>query len=318
MLQQTRVETVVPYYHRFLERFPSLEALAAAPPDAVLAAWSGLGYYRRARHLHAAAVRLVEDLGGCWPRTAVELVKLPGFGPYTASAVASIAFGEAVPVLDGNVIRVLSRLEAYTGMATSSTGRRHLNERAASLLDPLRPGDSNQAAMELGATVCRPRRPDCGTCPLSGFCATGPRGAAEGFPLARRRRATERQVRVAVVVERHGRVLLFRRPDGEAVLPGTWELPWVDGAGDRIEHRLRQRYGGEWRIGDAAGRVRHAITFRALEVEVRRATVRGRSDDGKRRSGWFDSAEMRRLPLSSLVTKALAEACPRADRRRSS
>lgn len=319
MLQQTRVETVVPYYRRFLERFPSLETVAAATPEEVLAEWSGLGYYRRARQLHAAAVELVERKDGAWPRTAAGLERLPGFGPYTAAAVASIAFGEAVPVIDGNVIRVLSRLEAFAGDATSSRGRRHLVGRAARLLDPGRPGDSNQAAMELGATVCVPRRPDCGACPLCGFCATGPSGRAEEFPVGRPKRKIERVRRVAVVVERRGRVLLYRRPETRAVLPGTWELPWVEDVEGETTRLLQQRYGGDWSLGPVAGRVRHTITYRSFKVEVRPAAVTGRAtDSGELRSGWYRRSELRRLPLSSLVTKAMAALNPPQDPRRSS
>jgi A/G-specific adenine glycosylase len=224
-----------------------------------------------------------------------------------------------VPVIDGNVIRVLSRLEAFAGNATASGGRRHLAQRAAQLLDAKRPGDSNQAAMELGATVCRPRRPDCGACPLREFCVTGPSGRAEEFPVGRPKRKTERSRRVAVVVERDSRMLLYRRPDTQAVLPGTWELPWVAGGEGEIESRLQRRYGGDWRLGPVAGEVRHAITYRSFRVEVRPAEVAGRTaDNGELRSDWYQRSDLRRLPLSSLVTKAMALVSPLQDPHRSS
>src|SRR5688572_31827881 len=161
MLQQTRVDAVVPYYRAWMERFPDVRALAAAPLDDVLKSWEGLGYYARARNLHRAALVVRDRMGGELPARASALRELPGFGEYTAGAVASIAFGEAVPAVDGNVRRVLARL--YDEPEPTA---RWLRERAAALVDPARPGDFNQALMELGATVCRPRSPDCARCPL--------------------------------------------------------------------------------------------------------------------------------------------------------
>src|SRR4051794_9600327 len=169
MLQQTRVEVVLPYYARFLERFPTVRHLAATPLEDVLALWSGLGYYRRARQLHAAAQR-VAAAGGDFPQTLEGLRALPGIGDYTAAAVASIAFGVAAPVLDGNVERVLSRWLAVSENPKESQARRRLLAAAESLLDPRRPGDSNQALMELGATLCTPRKPKCLFCPIAGGC----------------------------------------------------------------------------------------------------------------------------------------------------
>ncbi|HVT59968.1 MAG TPA: A/G-specific adenine glycosylase [Thermoanaerobaculia bacterium] len=304
MLQQTRVEAVVPFYERFVARFPTVEELARAPLDEVLALWSGLGYYRRARQLHAAAQRVAA--AGGFPRTYEGLLDLPGIGPYTAAAVASIAFGAAIPVLDGNVARVLSRVLAQAGDPSGRTARRRLLAAAAGLLVAGRAGDSNQALMELGATLCLPRQPRCPRCPLRGGCLGALEGAPERYPAARRRRRPERLRLLVAVVERQGRVLLFRRPDASAVLAGTWELPWVEwGGGEEAARALADKYGGVWRLGAAAGEVRHGITYRDLAVAVHRAELEG---SGEVREGaeaaWVDA--LAGLPLSSLVRKVMA------------
>ena len=328
MLQQTRVEMAAPYYARFVARFPDVAALAAAEVDEVLARWSGLGYYRRARLLHAAARRVVADCGGRLPSTVEGLRALPGIGPYTAAAVASIAFGVAAPVMDGNVERVTARLLAADGDPRSAPLRRRLLARAAALLDPRRPGDSNQALMELGATVCTPRAPKCRHCPLrdalggdAGDGETGCRAAAEGdperYPPPRRRRATVRERRLVVVAERAGRLLLFRRPRESGLLAGMWELPWVEAPdGDPADTApaaaaLGRRYGGSWEIGRHLGAVRHGITHRAIEIAVHRGGVEvldggAAEPPNGLEPGWFERRELAALGLSSMVTKALA------------
>lgn len=313
MLQQTRVETVVPYYRRFLAAFPDVAALAAAPEDAVLAAWSGLGYYRRARQLHAAA-RAVAAAGG-FPGDAAGWRALPGVGDYTAAAVASIAYGEPVPVLDGNVERVMARLLARDGDPRRAAQRRELRAAAAALLVAGRAGDSNQALMELGATVCRPRAPRCGACPLAADCRGRESGRPEDFPAPRARRAVERLRLVMAVAERDGRVLLFRRPEGSSLLGGTWELPWCEEppmAADGSEPsaasaELERRYGGRWRLGVRCGAVRHGITHRALEVAIHAAEVAAADAVAAGpEARWVGEEGLGGLPLSSLVTKALA------------
>ncbi|HVF58997.1 MAG TPA: A/G-specific adenine glycosylase [Thermoanaerobaculia bacterium] len=307
MLQQTRVDVVLPYYQRFLERFPTVEALAAAGEAQVLALWSGLGYYRRARQLHAAARRVVER--GGFPETPEGWRELAGVGDYTSAAVASICFGALVPVLDGNVERLLARFLALAEDPKSAAARRRLRAAAAELLDPARPGDSNQALMELGATICTPRRPSCPACPLLPGCRAAAEGTPENYPQRRPRRARERRRVAVAVVEWRRRVLLVRRPEGDTLLGGFWELPWaeLDGGAAPPETLFAQRYGGSWRLGEPAARVRHAVTFRDLEVAIHRAEV---ADTGSlaegREAGWFDEEGRRALPLSSLVGKALA------------
>lgn len=320
MLQQTRAETVGPYYRRFLQRFPDLEALAGAPVEAVEAAWSGLGYYRRARSLHAAARRLIAA-GGRLPRRAAEWERLPGIGPYTAAAIASIAQGEAVPVLDGNVERLLAR---WTGLETpvgTAAARRRLLAVAASLLEASRPGDGNQALMELGATVCRPQAPRCGECPLAPGCVAAAAGRPEAYPRRRPRRRQERRDGVAAVARDGDRWLLFRRGEGERVLAGRWEVPWVvldDGDGAPAEEALARHYGGRWRLGERRGLVRHAISYRDYRVEVREVEVAYGDDDGGRgREGrWVRAEDLATLATTSLVAKVVAtlEAPPGRDR----
>jgi A/G-specific adenine glycosylase len=322
MLQQTRVETVLPFYNRFLERFPTVGDLASAGIDEILALWSGLGYYRRARQLHAAARRIAEL--GTFPSTLEGLLALPGIGAYTAAAVASIAFDVAVPVMDGNVERVLSRCLALDEDPKSGNARRQLLAAAAELLDPERPGDSNQALMELGATLCSPRRPKCLLCPLRPGCRAAREGDPERYPAARAKRQGERHRLVVAVVEKEGGVLLFRRPEDSALLAGTWELPWVtvevDGvpAAEAPAAALTARYGGRWTLGPRAAGVRHGITYRDLEVDVHRAAL---AWGGEVREGWaaewFDAAGRSELPLSSLVGKVLAALSPEAPATRS-
>jgi A/G-specific adenine glycosylase len=220
MLQQTRVETVLGYYGRWLERFPDLDSLARADVDDVLKAWEGLGYYRRARNLHRGAAVVRESQGASLPDSYTGLREIPGVGDYTAGAVASIAFGEVVPAVDGNVRRVLARLcdEADPKAAW-------LRRTAAALVDPDRPGDWNQALMELGATVCTPRRPKCEACPVAGWCVALSRGTQEERPRPPARKDVPSATLISVVAaDAHGRVLLVRRPE-EGMLAGMWSFP---------------------------------------------------------------------------------------------
>jgi len=224
MLQQTRVETVIPYYEEWVKRFPDLESLAVAEEDEVLRAWQGLGYYSRAQNLWNGAKVVREKLGGDLPGTASELRDLPGVGEYTAGAVASIAYGEAVPAVDGNVRRVLSRI-----FDLPDPGVGELRRIASTLVDPARPGDFNQALMEFGATVCMPRSPACGECPLEGVCQALLVGTVSERPVKKARKPvpeTEVVVMVAVV-DGPLRFLLRKRPN-KGLLAGMWEFPGVE------------------------------------------------------------------------------------------
>jgi A/G-specific adenine glycosylase len=285
MLQQTRVAAVLEHYRAFLARFPTVRKLAAAPLDSVLAAWSGLGYYRRARSLHRAAQQVVERLGARLPRTVQELRALPGVGRYTGAAVASIAFGVPVAVVDGNVERVISRLLASSagGPAVPTLDYWALAE---SLLARRRPGDWNQAMMELGATVCLPRRPQCGACPLKRWCkvAKAHEFARAGSPAPRRKFHKDEAYLLA---QRPSSVYLVRRASMAKVMAGMWELP-----------RLSAPPSGRKPLF----RLKHCITVTNYEIAVF-------DDAGKPRGGsWVAFDRIPELPLTGLTRKVLRRA----------
>lgn len=310
MLQQTRVETVLPFYERFLNRFPTVGALARAEVEEVLGAWSGLGYYRRARLLYQAARQIVESQGGRLPEDLKELRKVPGIGAYTAAAIGSMAFGLVEPAIDGNVERVISRYLGIEADPKRGKARQQVASGARSLIDEQRPGDSNQALMELGATLCRPRRPLCSPCPLGTTCQAKGAGDPEAFPVPRSRPAAIRVHRQVAVVQSQGRVLLFRRPDTSELLAGMWELPWVERHDDtRHQVRFADRYGGQWHLGKSLGHIRHSITHRLFEIEVlaARLEVAEVVAEGEE-AGWFAPQDLENLPVSSLVKKVLAVA----------
>ena len=234
MLQQTRVATVIPYWERWMARFSTVLALAAALLDDVLAAWAGLGYYSRARNLHAGAQAVGARFGGALPRSAAELREVPGIGPYTAGAIASIAFGERAPLVDGNVARVLARVFAIEHDIKSSAGGKALWSAAGELMRALpaaaAPGDLNQGLMELGATICAAAQPRCLACPVRGECAASRAGRQDELPVvAARKKQSELPIlaRTVVWIERAGEIVLARRtPDG--LFGGLWELPPLD------------------------------------------------------------------------------------------
>lgn len=289
MLQQTRVATVEPYYRRFVERFPSIATLASAPVREVLSCWSGLGYYRRAHHLHQAA-RIIAENGG-FPQDYAGWRALPGVGRYTAAAIASIAFGHPHPVLDGNVMRVLSRVAAERRPIHKAATRRRLETLAARLLDPRDPGAFNQALMELGATRCRARAPQCTTCPIASHCRARGLGIEQQLPVRGPRPERFRLEKTLLVVEHRGRVLL--RACAGARLGGLWELPeQAELAAARPLARL--------------GRFRHAITRYEYYYTVMRAEL----TETPAGFGWFSKRDLDRLPLTAAARKALALSHP--------
>jgi A/G-specific adenine glycosylase len=300
MLQQTRVAVVVERYQAFLARFPTLLSLALAPEQDVLALWSGLGYYRRARMLHKAAQFVANHHNGNLPQGSAELRTLPGIGAYTAAAIASIAHGEAVAVVDGNVERVLCRLAGWeTGNRTGAAALKRLVEaRAAQLVDPARPGDFNQALMELGATVCLPRNPQCLVCPLAAHCST--KGEHKTRPRAR---MVSREVAYALSLRTGSKasqasreVLLEQRPANLTVMPGLWELPVLRDAAVP-EHDLRMT------VRHSIMQVNYYVRIRTLfEDDVKLMTVAG----GKRR--WVPLSEAAGMALTGLARKVLTRA----------
>jgi A/G-specific adenine glycosylase len=270
MLQQTQVATVRPYYRAFLRRFPTIATLARAREDEVLTAWSGLGYYRRARFLREAAQQIMRDHGGRLSRDPMAFASLPGVGRYTTGAVLSIAFDQPLPVLDGNVGRVLARVFALSASVKDSRGARQLWKLAGTLVPMRRPGEWNQALMELGALVCTARAPRCDSCPMRRWCHGYRSGEPGAFPPAVRRRKTVRVRRAVAWIERNGRVLMVRRTG--SLLAGLWEPPGVDlvdgePAAPRLAAELR-RLGVRARVESTSCTVRHVITHRRIEVEV--------------------------------------------------
>lgn len=289
MLQQTRVATVLEHYARFMERFPVLESLAVASEDEVLAYWSGLGYYRRARLLHRAAQFIAQKLGGKLPEKAVALRALPGVGEYTAAAVASIGFGEAVACVDGNVERVLRRLMGWNEISVTAAKSR---AQATRLLDAARPGDFNQAMMELGATVCLPRGPLCLQCPVVELCAT------RGEHRAGARKKMRSMESAYAFLRRSPRphadeVLLEQRPASFSLMPGMWELPEID-----PETALEE---------NKALTLRHSITDTNYYVSIYRLDPKQLRRLPKRSAPrqWCRVRDLQTLPLTGLTRKAL-------------
>ena len=269
MLQQTRVETVIPYYIRWMDRFPNVESLAEASRDEVLVQWEGLGYYQRAHHLHLAAGIILAEHDGELPRQLDQLRRLPGIGPYTSAAIAAIAFNQDVIALDGNLRRVFSRLSDLTIDPRSAKGERQLLSMARGLLPSGKASTFNQAFMDLGATVCTPRAPTCSACPLTLFCLAFQRGTQEERPVRRSRRAPLHITAVAAVLSRETEVLIGRRPEG-MLFGGLWEFPGGEPEpGESLEASLQRELGEalgiEVELGPRLGIFKHAYThFQAL------------------------------------------------------
>jgi A/G-specific adenine glycosylase len=255
---------VTPYYQRFLERFPTVEDLAAASLEDVLKVWEGLGYYARARNLHRAAVEIVEHRGGRFPVTYAELQMLPGFGEYTAGAVASIAFAEAVPAIDGNVKRVLARLFAIEADAHRGQGAQQLKAVATALVDPDQPGDWTQALMELGATICLPRSPRCLVCPVNDLCEGRLRGIEETLPWKPAKKSLPHYQVAAAVICENDKILIAQRPLN-GMLGGLWEFPGgKQEAGETLpeclRREIREELGLEIEVGQPVVTVKHGYT----------------------------------------------------------
>ena len=313
MLQQTRVTTVIPYFHRFMERFPTVRDLASAPLDDVLAMWSGLGYYRRARALHAASCEVVRGGGVTLPGCSSALQMLPGIGPYTAAAIASIAYGECVPVVDGNVIRVLARMTNDDDPMDTSSAVARVRSLAGRLVDPVRPGMFNEAMMELGALVCMPTAPSCDACPWCGHCGGRRAGRVDALPVVREKAESPRVALDAFVLFDGWRVLMCRRrPDG--LFGGLWEPPMGEARrGSCVRQLVERMVGGK---GERLrGRIVHVLTHRVLDVRVTRWVVEEGSvcEDGfvwgaYEEARWVGRDEVSLLGMSSLASKVLVKA----------
>jgi A/G-specific adenine glycosylase len=303
MLQQTRVETVIPYYSRFLARFPDLRALAAANEDGVLSAWSGLGYYRRARLLHAGAREAVASHGAKVPEDAAARIALPGIGRYTAGAIGSIAFDREEPIVDGNVARVLSRLHAITTpLGTPATEKRLWSEATALVRGP-DPGSLNQALMELGATICTPTSPRCGECPVRGSCRARKEGRTAELPVARAKKPPVLRELVAVVARPPRARAIWMVRGKDSLFGGLFGVPMGDGidaSGARSALRAHELRGT---IGEELGVLEHVLTHRRLRVRVFAASARGEASSDRR---LLDGDALQAVGVATLTRKILA------------
>ncbi|HEY7210367.1 MAG TPA: A/G-specific adenine glycosylase [Bryobacteraceae bacterium] len=285
MLQQTRVAAVIPFYQRFLARFPDIATLADAPEEDLLAHWAGLGYYHRARNLQKAAQHM--RARDSFPHSHDEIRQLPGIGEYTSAAVASIAFDLPHAAVDGNVLRVLSRVRADPVDTASAKGRKHFARVADALLDTKQPGPFNQAMMELGATICLPKNPQCLLCPVSGVCRARQSGRENEFPVKLVSRKAVTEHRRLLWIERDGSILLWQRPAGARLMPGFWELPEREQLPEAV-------------LSDKVGEFRHAITYHDYRCEVYRAEAPVDCAECR----WTPLHTLPALPLSTLVRKA--------------
>jgi len=315
MLQQTQVATVIPYFDRFIQAFPTVQALAEAQEQEVLSLWAGLGYYRRARFLHKAAKTVVADYDGELPTTPEGLRELPGIGAYTSNAIASVSHGYPAAVVDGNVNRVIARLVALETEVNTTAGVREVQAIADTLLDREDPSSHNQAMMELGALVCSPRNPQCETCPVRTECAANALGTWSRYPLKRKKAKPQKAHEVAGLYTRNdGAILLARRPN-DALLGGLWELPGgvVPKGGSRktaLEKAWRERLDVRTDVGTHRASVEHVFSHRRLTLEIYEV----RHVVGDPSPSWYpevtwrhpdagDGSRIADLPLSKLTRK---------------
>jgi A/G-specific adenine glycosylase len=305
MLQQTTVGAVRGRYETFLARFPDLKTLARARQQSVLAAWSGLGYYARARNLHRAAREILREHSGRLPRDPKLLRSLPGFGEYTAAAVASLAFGRCVPAADTNVTRVLSRLFVIPGTSGTTRHREEVRRHADALLDPRRPGDGTAALMDLGQLVCTPRQPDCPACPLSDDCGAFAQGSPERYPRRPPRPAVERVFVAAACAAKGGRTLLVQRSG--SLLRGLWQFPASEARTPQAALRALRR---ELRALDLRLDLRerpvvtrHTIVHRKLAISVYRAVAAASAGADASSARWFTPEQLRRAAIPTLTRK---------------
>ncbi|MCI0672478.1 MAG: A/G-specific adenine glycosylase [Myxococcaceae bacterium] len=311
MLQQTQVAVVIPYWQRFLERLPTVQALARAELSEVLGAWKGLGYYTRARNLHRAAQQMLERHGGRVPDTHAELLALPGFGRYTAGAVASIAFGLPTPLVDGNVARLFARLFEVEGPPGDREREERLWALAEALVQGERPGDLNQALMELGATVCRPEAPTCLLCPVRRHCRALAHGRVDELPPPKERRPLK-ALTLALAVWRRGEHVLLARREERGLFGGLWELPSVElsGAGDPAP-LLSAALGVAITLGPPSGEVQRTLTHRALTLRlypITGGTPPSARAPGYRELAWVTPGEASALGMSTAMALALKRA----------
>jgi A/G-specific adenine glycosylase len=300
MLQQTRVETVIPYFEKWMELFPNIEDLAEASEQEVLNAWEGLGYYSRARNLHKAAKIVVNEYKGRLPRDLKSLRKLPGIGRYTVGAIASIAFNMDEPTLDGNLRRVFARLFDVSEPADSTNGEKILWELAREQLPKGKAGDYNQALMDLGATICLPKNPRCLICPLMGICKAQINGTQSKRPVLKPRKETPHHVHAAGVIIKDQKVLLSKRPS-KGLLGGMWEFPngRINGnPTEELETALERGYSLEVQRSEALGTVKHAYTHFRVTVYAYRCELVSITE--KENLKWVGLKELNDYPMGKV------------------
>jgi A/G-specific adenine glycosylase len=313
MLQQTQVETVKPYFARFLAAFPTIEVLARAEEDHVLRLWEGLGYYRRARQLHQAAKQILADHCGVFPRQPQAIAQLPGIGRYTAGAILSMAFDAHEPILEANTVRLFSRLLAFRGDTSSSQGQRLLWAMAEALLPGRYAGRFNQALMDLGSEVCTGRTPHCGHCPMAALCLARQAGLETEIPTPKKKPAIQSLHEAALLVRRRGRVLLLRQPEGQR-WAGLWDFPryqvWAEhpaGVAQELADKVRGNLGIVIEVGQRVTTLRHGVTRFRITLDCYEAkyvsgakSLRGASSLETR---WLWPKELAEYPLSTTGRK---------------
>lgn len=305
MLQQTQVDTVIPYYHRFLTAFPDLETLARAPLQEVLKIWENLGYYSRARNLHVSAGIIVTRFGGRVPDEEKALKTLPGIGPYTAGAILSIAYGQATPAIDGNVRRILCRLFALQDPVDHPQTQKQLDQIASGLVPRNRPGDYNQALMDLGATICRAKMPGCAPCPLTVHCRSHAMGSQDLLPIMTKRAPVPlRQAAAAVIRDRMGRLLMVQRP-ASGLLASLWTFPggFFQDSGDRgimLKKRVLEDLGLYVRIGPLLTSVHHAYTHFRIALHAYEARITKVQSTTCPAWVWASPEDLAKMPLSKI------------------
>ena len=308
MLQQTQIATVIPYYQRFLKRFPTLKHLARGPLERVLKLWSGLGYYRRARYLLQAAQVISSKFGGQFPQDYDQARSLPGIGDYTARAVLSIAYQLPYFVLDGNVARVIARLAALGGNLSQASFRRAVERELGALLSQRQPGDFNQALMELGQTVCLPRSPRCGVCPLRQHCRAHRLGKPESYPGPRPRRPAELRYLASAVLRQGSKLALVRGLD-DGLMTDLWNFPSAFGRSRRealglLQEKLQATLRGPVGLGGTLAELNHRITFRSIRVHVYAAESTGKTAGKTCR--WLSREPLAGAAISQLARKIAA------------
>jgi A/G-specific adenine glycosylase len=306
MLQQTQVQTVIPYYHRFLQEFADVRQLAAADEQQVLRLWEGLGYYRRARQMHAAARKIVAEHGGRFPTSYAAVRGLPGIGRYTAGAILSIGRDERLPILEANTIRVLSRLSAFRGDVSSTAGQKHLWSLAEAILPARESGAFNQALMELGSELCTPKSPDCISCPVAVHCRARAEQIVDRVPAAARRTIYEDLHEIAVIV-RHGRRVLLRKCQPSERWAGLWDFPRYAGPADALAQQVKEQTGVPVLPGEKIATFKHGVTRFRITLACYEAQCAFGSNGAHAKAPneirWVTHRELALLPLSTTGRK---------------